>query len=430
MAAALHGASRVGQSCPFCKSGLFEEVVLTDEQLFWKEVKRRNAQETDRESYKEHKIELASTAEECWQLQGLAVFDEACQDAMVKTIIDPEKIPGVKVGYFDHDQRFHGLDGSRPVQDDDSGRSTFRCYLDGCNINHMGDLEDFNVTIWEEPQQECAYSIGVDIAEGIGQDYSVIFVNKFGRRGLPDEQVATLRDNRMEPLDLAFFCNLMGHWYNDALMCIEYNGIGKVCADSVLRIYDYPNIFRWKHMDSVNVFSNKWHWYTKPDTREKLWQTGRKWIKAGSWLIRSKNFLEEAQGFQKDEDDSKSADHLEGGTADELMAGLISLYCGHEGEADSRGTIPVPSVEERVATPRFQMICLTCGNEWPGANPELNSQCPKEGCYSWNVIGKPLEAHDPRDKIKEVGFDAEGNIQLNVKGFSASNEPPVTLDEL
>lgn len=443
MGAAIHGASRMGHNCPFCKVGILEEVVLTDEQLYWKEVKRRNAQETDDESYKEHLIELATTAEESFQLQGLAVFDAACQEAVERSIIDPDKTPGVKRGYFDHQKRFHGLDGTRPTLDND-GRTAYCCYLDSCNINHMADLEQFNVTIWQEPQEGAAYSIGVDIAEGIGQDYSVIFVTKLGRFGNPDEQVATLRDNRMEPLDLAFYCVLMGTYYNEALLSIEYNGIGKVCADAVRHVYQYSNLFRWKHLDSTQIMSNKWHWYTKPDTREKLWQTARKWIKAGSWIIRSKNFLAEMQGFQKDEDDSKSAGHGEGEHDDELFAGFISLYCGHEGEADDRGVIHIPVVEQKLANPRFQMICLACQErnsaaldeggepvayEWGADNPEFASQCPY--CFGHRVIGKPLESGDQRDKIAEINFDIDGSLTLNTRGFTGKpNSPGLTADML
>ena len=443
MAAAIHGASRAGQNCPFCHIGILTPVALTDEQLYWKEIKRRNAQETDQESYKEHLIELATTAEEAFQLQGLAVFDAQCQEMVAATIIDPDKTPGVKRGYFDHNKRFHGIDGSRPTLDD-YGKTAYRCYLDQCNVNHMADLEQFNVTIWEEPQEGCAYSIGVDIAEGIGQDYSVVFVNKFGKFGRADEQVAVLRDNRMEPLDLAFFCVLIGNYYNEAMLAIEYNGIGKVCADAVLRVYNYPNIYRWKHMDSVNTLSNKWHWYTKPDTREKLWQTARKWIKAGSWVIRSKNFLAEMEGFQKEEDDSKSAGHGEGEHDDELFSGFIALYCGHEGEADERGVIHVPMVEEKIANPRFQMVCLSCQEkheesiaaggppveyEWAADDPTYASQCPR--CFGWRVIGHPLETHDQRDKVAEVVFGADGELSLNTKGLvSTAGNPPLTLDQL
>jgi hypothetical protein len=424
--ASLYGASRVGSSCPFCKIGILVTVELTDEQLFWKEVKRRNAEETDQESYKEHLVELASTAEESFQLQGHAIFGAECQERVTATIIDPDKTPGVRVGYFDTSRRFHGLDGSRPATDHE-GRTTYRCYLESCNVNHMADLEQFNCTIWEGPQEGYAYSVGVDVAEGIGLDYSVIFVNKFGRFGNPDEQVFRLRDNRIETLDLAFYCDLIGRWYNEGLMCVEYEGIGKSTADHVLRTYNYPNVYRWKHLDSVNMMSNKWHWYTKPDTRQKLWQTGRKWIKCGAWIIRSKNFLAEMQDFQKDEDDSKSADHSDGGFSDELMAGLISLYAGHEGECDERGNLGVPIVEDKVGAPRFQMICQSCHHEWPASNPEQNAQCPE--CFGWMIVGKPLETHDNRGTISEVSFGINGEITVSGRGTNASEER-LTLDML
>ena len=430
MTGAIHGQSRVGMTCYFCKQGALEAVILSDEQLFWKEVKRRNAEGTDAESYKEHLIELATTAEEAFQLQGLAVFGPACQEAVNATILDPEKVAGIKQGYFDIKQRFHGLDGAQPVwttRVPPAEPDTFRCYLPECQYDHATDQENFNVTIWEEPQKGCSYSIGVDIAEGLGQDYSVIFVNKFGRHG-PDEQVAVLRDNRMEPLDLAFYCNLLGHWYNDALMCIEYNGIGKVCADAVLLVYNYPNIYRWKHLDSVRSNSNKWHWYTKSDTREKLWQTARKWIKSGSWVIRSKNFLHEMQMFQKDEDDSKSAGHADGEHDDELIAGMISLYCGHEGEADERGVIHVPMVEEAVVNPRWLMHCNACEHEFGAHNPEHVYRC--ERCNSVNLTGKNLENTDTRNVVRGLDWNQDGSPALNGVGDTTNWEAALTQGNL
>ena len=353
-----------------------------------------------------------STAQECWQIRGLAVFDERCQELVIQTIRDPAKVAGVKEGYYDTRGRLHGLDGNQPV---DGCPGKFRCFCPECDYDHLADTEHFNVTIWEDPQQGRAYSVGVDIAEGVGQNYSVIFVNKFGIHGQPDEQVLTLRDNRMEPLDLAFYCNLIGHLYNDAMMCIEYNGIGKVCADAVLLVYQYPNIFRWKHLDSRNPLTNKWHWYTKPDTREKLWQTARKWIKAGSWVIRSKNFLDEMLSFQKEEDDSKRAEAGEGDTDDELFAGMIALYCAHEGEADERGVIHVPLVEEKTQNPRYEMTCQSCQFQWGADNPAYNYQCPE--CFSVNVIGKCMEKQvDKRAAVDFGGLDrgpvADGQVYL------------------
>lgn len=393
LAASIRGRSRDGDLCPFCKHGILKPVVLADDQLYWKEVKRKNAEEKGQESLNEHKIELCSTAEESFQLQGLAVFGSQCQEAVNATILDPDKVPGVKVGYFDTKGRFHGIDGNRPIQGYDS---MFGCYCLECQYDHTADLDQFNVTIWEDSEPGNAYVVGVDIAEGIGQDFSVIFVNRIGKGCNPDVQVLTLRDNRMEPMDLAFYCNHIGLRYNDALMCIEYNGIGKVCADTVLRVYNYPNVYQWKQLDSRNPVTNKWHWYTKADTREKLWQTARKWIKAGSWVIRSKNFLAEMQMFQKDEDDSKSAGHADGEHDDELFAGMISLYCAHEGSSDDRGVIHVPVVEDKNDNPRYLMHCHTCGYEWGANNPEYNFQCPADGCYSIQVTGKSLEIHDNR----------------------------------
>lgn len=322
---AAHGRDRMGESCPSCKIGVLGIVIMTDAQLYWKDVERRKADGLGRDALQGHLREYASTAEESWQVGGLAVFGPECQEAVNRTIIDPDKSPGVKVGYIDTKRRFHGIDRNKP---DPNNPGKFYCYLEQCNLDHQADYVDqHNTTIWEEPRAGFSYCVGVDIAEGLRQDYSVIFVTRMSRSGMPDEQVCVWRDNAVEPLDLAFYCVHLGLWYNEAMLAIEYNGIGKVCADHVVHTYYYPNIFEWKHPDSKAYRSTRYHWFTKSDTREKLWQTARKWIKSGSWVIRSKNFLHEMQNFQKEEDDSKSAGHVAGEHDDELFAGMISLYC-------------------------------------------------------------------------------------------------------
>ena len=426
--AAIRGEPRMGTRCSACQEGTLQPFLMDDEILYWKEIKRRNAEgDNDREALKEHLRELCLTGEESFQIEGVGVFDMASQEAVNETIRDPDKVAGIRVGYFDRNGRFHGRDPLKPIPNVPHG---FHCYLPECEYDHRFDIEQQNVTIWEMPEEKAAYSIGVDISEGLGQDYSVIFVNKLGRAGCADEQVAILRDNRMEPLDLAFYCILMGRMYNEALMCIEYNGIGKVCADAVLLVYQYPNIFRWKHLDSRQPLSNKWHWYTKPDTKEKLWMTARKWIKAGSWLIRSKNFLDEMQTFSKDEDDSRSAHHIKGATDDECIAGMIALYCAHEGEADERGVIHVPLVENKVDNPRYLMRCDSCGHEWGAYNPESEWRCPKEECSSVHITGKALETVDTRKIIDGLDFNAAGNAVMSAPGGYRGTEPSENLDSL
>lgn len=387
--AAIHGESRLGTVCSACDEGALGNVVLSDPQLYWKQIRRENAEDKGKESVKKHHMEMTTTAEESWQLSGMAVFDEASQEMVLNTLRDPALVAGVKVGFIDSYGRFHGMRGERG------------CWVDGCREDHR--FSDENLTIWEDPKEGFEYAAGVDISEGLGQDDSVIFVNKIGRFGGPDEQVAVFRANNIEPYDLAFYADKIGRMFNNALLCIEYN-IFTTTGDRIRINFEYPNLFRWLNLENVNPVTSKWHWYTDYKHKPLLWQTARHWLKAGNWVIHDPVFLSEMKTFQKDEDDSRSASHDRGAHDDTLMAGMIALYCSHALEADPSGRIPVQASQQETEPVRYRMWCGAClfGKEpgddgnypWGVSNPEDEFMCPK--CGSVHLRSIPLENPDQR----------------------------------
>ena len=393
------GRDRNGDQCPACDEGVLHPALIADGKLRWKELKRKNAEAKDKESIKLHDQETAATAEDAWQLSGYAVFDEQCQDAMAMTVRDPQTNVKVKVGFIDSKRRFHGV--KFETSRDGSKRPVIGCFVEGCRSDHTASMlyeEESNFIVWEDPQVGAAYSVGVDVAEGIGEDFSVIAVNKIGRAGAPDMQVAIWRSNQVEPIDVAFFADTIGRMYNEALMCIEYN-FAKIVGNMVRLDFQYPNLFRWKHLDSKDPMSQKYHWITQSNTKPLLWQTARKWIKAGFFIVRSPNFQEETQTFQKEEDDSKSASHTKGAHDDELIAVMIALYCAHEWQADDSGRVSPPLSVAEVEPPRYEMTCKKCGCVWGAVNPEAEYRCPRDDCGSIFLTGVPLETPDPRSTL-------------------------------
>ena len=390
--AAIHGESCVGTLCPICKSGTVQPFVLTDAQLYWKQTKRENAEFKGLEALKKHRAEMSSTAEEAFQLSGVCVFDEECIEKATYSIRNPKKVAGIKVGFLNSRGEFHGYTGVKGG-----------CWRNGCTADHRFD--DEVLTVWEEPQKGREYAVGVDISEGIGQDYSVISIIKTGRSAGPDEQVAIWRSNGVDPSTLSFYVNVLGLWYNEALMCIEYNTGFRTTANEVRFKYMYPNIFRWKHLDSQNPVSSKFHWYTQYNTKPLLWQTWRKWIKAGLMIVRDPVTLAEMLTFQKDDEDDRSAEHERGSHDDVLMASMIALYCSHEMEADEGGRIPVPTQAESEEPFRYRMTCLKCKTVWGAANPEKEYRCPNEACQSIRITGEPTTTADPRKTNLDEAFE-------------------------
>ncbi len=378
--------SRAGSACPECRAGTLSSVELTDAQLYWHQDQREQAEEQGQKALKQFLQEQAVTSEEAFQVSGYVMFNDACREWMNQTI---EEVP-LKKGKISRDTgttgEIHG-----------AGANGGHCYIPSCYMDHRGD--DTPLTVWREPEIGAEYTIGVDVSEGIGQDYSVIFVNKVGRFGSPDEQVAVWRDNRTKPKELAYYCNVIGRWYNEAMMCIEYNTY-QTCGDDVVYVYQYPNIFRWKHKDKLNPMSQTYHWWTKVNTKAYLHQTAVDWLISHAWIIRSKNFMEESTTYRKEEFDTRTFGADQGFCDDELLAGMVALYCSHELDSDESGRVSVPRLVEEDQPSRYKMTCLSCGGEpWGAANPETEFRCPY--CASLRITGSLLVNEDPRGKVDD-----------------------------
>ena len=281
-------------------------LVLTDEQLYWHQDRREQAEEQGVNAVKKLKQEHAVTSEESWQVSGYVLFNDACREWMSETI---EEFPLKKGKIYRDNGEIHGADFTNKEKPG-------RCFVPTCNVDHRHDDTPF--WVWEEPIKGATYSIAVDVSEGIGEDYSVIFVNKIGGPHRPDEQVAVFRDNHTYPKDLAFYANVIGKWYNYGEMAVEYNTY-QTTGDDLLYVYHYPNIYRWKHKDKINPMSQTWHWWTKPNTKAYLHQTAVDWLLSHCWIIRSKNFFEETTTYRKEEYASRSFGAASNCNDDELM---------------------------------------------------------------------------------------------------------------
>lgn len=400
------GESMAGVKCRECSTGTYIPFVLSPGQLYWHQDNREQAEEQGDKALKQWKQEQCVTGEEAFQVSGYVMFNDKCRSWIEETISDNP----VKRGKIYKDTgEIHGA----------AGRDG-HCYVRGCNIDHRGD--ETPLWVWEEPKAGCVYTVGVDVSEGIGQDYSVIFVNKLGTHGNPDEQVAVWRDNHTKPKELAYYANVIGLWYNMAMMCVEYNTY-QTTGDDLLYVYQYPNIFRWKNKDSLNPLSQKWHWWTKVNTKAYLHQTAVDWLLSGVWVIRSRNFMEETTTYKKEEFDSRSFGSGDDFHDDELMAGMIALYCSHEMDCDGSGRVMVPSVVQSAAPPRYRMHCSQCffgaqknsEGAWPWCvdNPENEFRCPS--CGSVRLRAESLEA------AREGGMDYDE--LMSVAGQRKPNAP-------
>ncbi len=103
-------------------------------------------------------------------------------------------------------------------------------------------IKDYRVKIWERPIQHHCYVVGVDVADGTGNDYSVITVFDITEPTKGIKQVASFDNNKISPTNLSFVIAKVGTIYNVAPLMIESNNMGNTVTSFLHTLYEYPFI--------------------------------------------------------------------------------------------------------------------------------------------------------------------------------------------
>jgi hypothetical protein len=94
--------------------------------------------------------------------------------------------------------------------------------------------------IYEHPKEENNYLITVDVARGLGNDYSAFIV--FDITNFPYKVVAKYRHNEIKPMLFPSIINEVAKGYNDAWLLVEVNDIGDQVANILHFDLEYDNI--------------------------------------------------------------------------------------------------------------------------------------------------------------------------------------------
>jgi hypothetical protein len=94
--------------------------------------------------------------------------------------------------------------------------------------------------LFEDPEPNHTYVIGVDTARGVGGDYSAFTV--VDATAVPYKLVAKYRNNKIPPMLYPNIINKIGRDYNNAHVLIEINDIGQQVADILHSELEYDNI--------------------------------------------------------------------------------------------------------------------------------------------------------------------------------------------
>lgn len=116
------------------------------------------------------------------------------------------------------------------------------------------DFGDYQV--WREPEANRIYSIGVDAAEGVGQDYSVAQVIDI-TDPTDIRHCATFASNRLQPYVFAEKLNQIARSWGRPFLCIERNKEGGQVIDALSEVHQYDNIVHYTMKnDKRDVYQN------------------------------------------------------------------------------------------------------------------------------------------------------------------------------
>jgi len=103
-------------------------------------------------------------------------------------------------------------------------------------------FKDGKLDIFEKPIENNTYTITVDVAEGLGQDYSTFSVIDVTQ--IPYKLVAKFRDNTITPLLFPTKILQTARYYNEAFILVEINSIGLQVADIIHFEFGYENLIK------------------------------------------------------------------------------------------------------------------------------------------------------------------------------------------
>lgn len=175
-----------------------------------------------------------------------------------------------------------------------------------------------DLKIYHTPENNQKYFIGVDGAEGVGGDYSVIQVIDFNAT-----QCLEFATNKIPPAQFSDLLYTIGNWYNKGLCVIERKSIGSSIIERLRNNYNYMNIYKQKLLDNAGG-QRKLGFLTTPKTKNILITDFREWFDAGELQLNSKQLIEEMTTYVLEQGGTMNAQR--GKHDDRLMAFSLALH--------------------------------------------------------------------------------------------------------
>jgi hypothetical protein len=185
--------------------------------------------------------------------------------------------------------------------------------------------------IWEFPddmEASTEYYVAADSASGTAKDFSSCDVYRLGFGKESWVQVATWH-GKMNPSHYAKVVAALGYWYHTAEVAVEYQGPGVTTGDELKGPLDYPNLYRWKHMDKISGQATlHLHWMTTFRTREDMINRTSETLLDDTIKVRNKHTIAEMRDFGRYEGEGRA----EGisNNDDMVFSTMIAIAASHQ----------------------------------------------------------------------------------------------------
>lgn len=197
---------------------------------------------------------------------------------------------------------------------------------DGWNSTNV----DGRLLVWEWPEIDSEYGCGVDTAEGIGQDRSVIEVIRKGTMERNDAQVAEFASANINSMDLAPILHATGLLFQNGgkqpRMVIEVRWNGELTQLELMKL-GWGNFHKWVRYDRKKIDVAKAPrigWYTNSWSRPMMMDKIVKALRDGSIDINSREFVKEMGSLHQDE--SMQDARAEYGAHDDRFMSLAMVF--------------------------------------------------------------------------------------------------------
>jgi len=188
--------------------------------------------------------------------------------------------------------------------------------------------DDGKYLLWERPNDQKIYVAGVDIAEGVGKDASVIQILDI-TEPKTIKQVAVYHNNKITPSEFTpKLREILQHW-GDPLAMIERNNCGGQVVDNLKKDFNYDNIVNWGINKVANRKSLQYGIVAHTNTKYDAVMNQRYWINTmKSIQINDINTILELKDFVRHPNKTWGAKH--GAHDDRVMSLAWALMILHE----------------------------------------------------------------------------------------------------